>query len=304
MHRCRSRYYARPVLRKDLCDVLCCFIGVKQPAGARIDSLHHTFLLGAAGEQEENGPRAGRSSGAGVPDGMPTDTQSSAYRSKAGHAKSYGWAPESSGEDGGADRCAVDCVSLEPCRAARARALGCLRRRAGEYPPARLLHAGGRWREARYYARPVLRKDLCEVLRGFIGVKQPAGARIDLRVTEPNVLSAPRSCIIQVAAQLSYLLHRLHQALFDQAAHLVKLGFARDQSRCHREPACVDAEDQAVLQSGLLQRGTEFGERLQRSGIFDQLDPQKNALSTDFPHDTVLLQALQAGPQIFAHDAR
>src|ERR1039458_6778084 len=53
----------------------------------------------------------------------------------------------------------------------------------------------------RYYARPVLRKDLCEVLRGFIGVKQPAGARIDLRVTEPNVLSAPRSCIIQVAAQ-------------------------------------------------------------------------------------------------------
>ena len=128
--------------------MLCCFIGVKQPAGARIDSLHHTFLLGAAGEQEENGPRAGRSSGAGVPDGMPTDTQSSAYRSKAGHAKSYGWAPESSGEDGGADRCAVDCVSLEPCRAARARALGCLRRRAGEYPPARLLHAGGRWREA------------------------------------------------------------------------------------------------------------------------------------------------------------
>src|ERR1022692_2833179 len=88
------------------------------PTHASLRSLHHTFLLGAAGEQEENGPRAGRSSGAGVPDGMPTDTQSSAYRSKAGHAKSYGWAPESSGEDGGADRCAVDCVSLEPCRAA------------------------------------------------------------------------------------------------------------------------------------------------------------------------------------------
>src|ERR1039458_5669201 len=33
---------------------------------------------------------------------------------------------------------------------------GCLRRRAGEYPPARLLHAGGRWREANSSSPAVL----------------------------------------------------------------------------------------------------------------------------------------------------
>jgi hypothetical protein len=80
--------------------------------------LSHTFLLGAAGQQEENGPGASAHPPAkelsqNVADGMPTtDTQSSAYRSTAGHARSCSRAPRSSSENGGADRCAEDCASL------------------------------------------------------------------------------------------------------------------------------------------------------------------------------------------------
>jgi hypothetical protein len=80
-----------------------------------------------------------------VADGMPTTyTQSSAYRSTAGHARSCSWAPRSSSENGGADRCAEDCASLGGMPSGPgARAFGCLWRRTGEYPPARLLLPAG-----------------------------------------------------------------------------------------------------------------------------------------------------------------
>ena len=73
------------------------------------------------------------------------------------------------------------------------------------------------------------------------------------------------------------LVHRLAKAALDQVAHLVDVGLLGNQGRADREPVGIDAENQAVLQRGPLQRDAQLAVRREgppRAGSSASSTPQ------------------------------